>query len=261
MSAHAERVFLPLLRELESHLTVPIPARVRILRELEFDLEELRRRLEAEGLSRESARARALEILAPDAATVHELERLHTPAYLRLTRDVRGDVLRIAERGALAISAGIVLVIEATLLSGVDVLRAPSSFIWPVLALGALLFAAVVAKAFELWVRRDHRSPERGLAAILALSVSTALTGLAGAFVELYRLVERLEASVGPANVLALEWLVRSSGLLAVAVLLAMTGALAWFLMAHWLALVTGTRAALLGIDRPTGGLTHSTTG
>lgn len=112
MSARAERVFLPTLRELERDLTVPIPERVRILRELEFDLEELRARLEAEGLSSEGARARALE-MAPDGATLREMGRLHTPTYLRVTRRLSGDRLRVIERWTLALATASVLIIEA----------------------------------------------------------------------------------------------------------------------------------------------------
>lgn len=262
MSARAERVFLPTLRELEQRLSVPIPERVRILWELEYDLEELRGRLEAQGHSSEGARQRALEILAPDAATVRELGRLHTPLYRRLTRGVRGDLLRLLERVALAVTASAVLAIEAALLLRADLLRAPSPFIWPVLALGALLFAAAAGKAFELWVRRDHRAPERGLAAISGLVAAIVGTAFVGAFIELYRLIASFEVAGAPSGRAAIEWLSRSSGLLAVALLLAMAGALAWFLMAHWLALVTGARHDLLGTRAPTGTIdsTHLTT-
>ena len=252
MSARAERVFLSTLRELERELPIPMPERVRILRELEHDLEGLRSRLEAQGLTAEEARTRALEVLAPDGATLRELGRLHLPLYLRLTHGLRGDHVRIAERAALAVAAGTVVALEARLLLGTQLLRTPSSFIWPVLALGALLFAAVAGKAFEVWVRRDHRAPERGLGAILVLSAATVVTGLVGAFVELYGLVAAFEHDPVAIGALALDWLVRASGLVAIALLLAMTGALAWFLLAHWIALVTGARRDLRGIARPT---------
>ncbi len=41
MSTPAARPFLPALREVEGRLSVPIQERVRILLELEFDLEQL----------------------------------------------------------------------------------------------------------------------------------------------------------------------------------------------------------------------------
>ena len=247
MSVRADRAFLPTLRALERELAVPLPERVRILRELEYDLEELCGRLEGEGMPSEQARARALEILAPDGTTLRELGRLYTPVYVRLTRGLRCERLRVLERSALALAAATVLVIEAGLLLGADLLRAPSPFIWPVLALGALLFAAVAGKAFELWVRRDHRALERGLGPILTLSAATLVAGAGGSFVELYRLVSGFEASGHASSAAALAWLIRTSSLMAVALLVAMTGALAWFVITHWLALVVGARRDLLG--------------
>ena len=259
MSVGAEREFLPTLRALERELPVPLPERLSILRELEYDLEELRGRLEGEGMPSEQARARALEILAPDGPTLRELGRLHTPLYVRLTRGLRGDRLRVLERSALALAAATVLVIEARLLLRADLLRAPSPFLWLVLALGALLFAAIVCKAFELWIRRDHRAPERGLGPILTLAAAMPLAGAVGSFVELYRLVSGFEASSGASSAAALAWLIRSSSLMAVALLFAMTGALAWFFITHWLALVIGARRDLLG-DRTETALVHSNT-
>ena len=49
------RSFVPVLRKLERGLVSPVPARLRILRELEFDLEELQGRFRADGLSDEEA--------------------------------------------------------------------------------------------------------------------------------------------------------------------------------------------------------------
>ena len=73
MRGPTARGFAPVLREVERGLALPIPDRVRILRELEYDLEELR-------------------------------DRLHAPWYWRVTRHVTANRLRLAERAALAIA-------------------------------------------------------------------------------------------------------------------------------------------------------------
>ena len=104
MTTDAVRSFLPILREVERELSVPIPERVRILRELEFDLEGLRSRFMAQGLPAEEARVRALEALVPDGTALEELGRLHAPTYLRITRHLSENRLRIIERSALALS-------------------------------------------------------------------------------------------------------------------------------------------------------------
>ena len=94
----APRVFLPTLREVERQLPVPLPRKVRILRELEFDLEEMHARFLAQGLAPAAARARALEVLVPDPATLDALGHVHMPLYRRATRHMADDRLRLFER-------------------------------------------------------------------------------------------------------------------------------------------------------------------
>ena len=249
MSGRAVRGFAPVLREVERGLALPIPDRVRILRELEYDLEELRDRLVAGGLSPEVARRQALQALVPDDATLRELDRLHAPWYRRVTRRLTPDRLRIAERTALAIATASVVVVQTVTLLRVDLLQDPSPFLWPVLALGALLFATVATKAFNLWIKGDHRTPAEGLSMILALAGATVLTGVGGMIFDFYRLAGALEQSPELANVIAGAWLLRDLALMSIAVLLALGGGLAWFVLSQWLSLVDGARSDVLGLN------------
>lgn len=243
--------FQPTLRRLDQDLMVPIPDRLRILRELEFDLEALSGELEARGMPPEQARARALEALVPDGATLRELDRLHASHYRRLTRHFSPGRLRTIERSALALGTAVVLFAETFLLLRADWLRHASPFLWPVLGLGALLFAAIAAQSFRLWVKRDHENPAANLRVILFLSGVTLATGVFGAFTDFFRLAGVLEAEPRLAGSLLLEWLAASSVLLSFSLLLALTGGLAWFIPAHWLALVSGAHAELLGHPLP----------
>lgn len=250
MTTGAARVFLPTLREVERELTLPIPDRVRILRELEFDLEELRRRFEAQGMPTDEARARALEVLAPDRGTLRELGRVHAPLYKRVTRHLSDHHLRIAERSALAVSTAVVVLAEAQLLLRADLLGDPSPFIWPVLGLGAILFSVILAKVFGMWVKGDHRSPGDGLRGILALAGATLAVGVGGTLLDFYQLASILESAPELAETLALQWFVRGSALLSVSILLALAGALAWFVMTQWLTLLSGARRDVLGLSQ-----------
>ena len=243
--------FQPALRGLDQDLTVPIPDRLRILRELEFDLEALSGELEARGMPPEQARARALDALVPDGATLRELDRLHTSHYRRLTRHFRPGRLRTIERSALALATVVVLLAEGFLLLRADWLRYASPFLWPVLGLGALLFAAIATLSFRLWVKRDHQDPAANFRVILLLSGLTLATGLFGALAGLFRLGGVLEAEPGLAGSLLPEWLAGSCVLLSFSLLLALAGGLAWFIPAHWLALVSGAHAELLGNSLP----------
>jgi len=249
MSTAALRHFLPVLRKLEGELAVPIPERVRILRELEYDLEELRDRFAADGLTLEEAEARALEALVPDPFAIRELGRLHTPLYGRLTRGVADHRLRLVERSALAATAAFVLLVATLALLRADLLTDPSPFLWPVLGLGALLAATIVWTGFELWVKGNHRVPERHLDAVVTLSLVLPVVAVGGAFIDFCRLAAALEVTPDRALVLLPEWLVRDGALLAVALLFATAGAWTWFVLTRWLATVREAHREALGFD------------
>lgn len=249
MNAGAPRVFAPVLREVERGLALPIPERIRILRELEFDLEELWGRLVAEGVPAEEARRKALDALVPDTGTLGELDRLHKPLYRRLTRHLTPGRLMLAERSALVLATTSVLLAQGITLVRLNLLQEPSPFMWPVLAMSALLFATVVAKAFQLWIKRDHAHPERGLGTILVVSGLILGMGIGGVFFDLYRLSATLEKTPELVGGLAPVWLIRDSALLSVAILLALAGGLFWFILSQWVALVSGARRELLGLN------------
>ena len=248
MNTRAARVFLPILRDVERELTVPIPERIRILWELEFDLEELRDRFVSEGLPRDEARIRALETLVPDRVALRALGRLHASLYRRVTRHLSGERISIIERSALAISTAAVLLVETMLVTRVNLLGDPSPFLWPVLGLGALLFAASMAKVFQLWIKRDHRTPGRGLEGILVLAGVTLLVGLSGMFFDFYRLAGILEKAPQSTGTLVSQWLVQDAALLSVSVLLALAGGLTWFVLTQWLTLVSRAHREALGL-------------
>ena len=250
----ATRAFLPTLRRLDRDLTLPVPDRLRILRELEFDLEALRGELEARGMPAKEARARALDALVPDGATIGELDRLHASHYQRLTRHFSPGRLRTVERSALALTTAAVLLAQTVVLLRADWLRSPSPFLWPVLGLGALLFAAIAAQSFKLWVKHDHQETDRTFRIILLLSGLTLATGIFGALADFFRLAEALEAEPGLAGSLFPEWLAGSCVLLSFSLLLALAGGLAWFIAAQWLAILAGARSELLG-HHPSGSL------
>jgi len=173
MRREENRAFLPALRRLERRLALPIPRRIRLLRELEWDLEEIRDDLEARGVAPEEARDRALEILLPGEASVLELTRLHRPFYRKVTRNLAHDRITLMERGALGLMTVVVLGVQVAALRHTETLGSPSPFLWVVLLWGTLLFLFLLAKAFQLWVKGDHGNPEQGLDALLGLVALT----------------------------------------------------------------------------------------
>jgi len=247
--AQARGAFLPVLRDLERRLALPLPDRIRILRELEQDLEALTERFVAEGDARAEASRRAKEALIPDKGTLEELDRLHRPFYSRLTGGIPPGRVRLLERGALVAATAIVLAGQAATLLQANLLSDPSPFLVPTSALGGVLLAMVLAKGFQLWVKGDHADPGRGLAWILGTSGMVLTLGMSGAILDSYRLAATLERVPALAEAMVLDWLVQDAALLSVAIIIALSGGLAWFAFSHWITLLSGARQDLLGPD------------
>lgn len=249
MNAQAARGFVPTLRHVEQFLRVPLPERTRILRELEFDLEELQARFVTQGVEPQEARQRALDAMVPDRRVLEQLDRLHESAYRRATRHLGGGRLQLVERSVLAVMTAGVLGMQTVALLRLDLLRDPSPFLGPVLALGGGMLALVLWKVFELFVKQDHERPYRGLAGILGLCAIIVGAGFGGMILDFYWLAGRLEAAPELSDPLIMEWLIRDSALVAVTFLLALAGALAWLILTQWLAWVSGAHRAALGLD------------
>lgn len=249
MSAHVASDFVSTLRSVEQSLQIPLPERTRILRELQFDLEELQARFVSQGVEPTEARQRALDALVPDGAVLEQLDRLHQSAYHRVTRRLDDRHLRMLERSALAVMTAVVLGVQTTALFRLDLLSDPSPFLGPVLALGGVTLALGFWKAFELWVKRDYERPERGLGIILGMCAVILGTGFGGLLLDLYWLAERLEAAPELSGPLIRESLSRDSVLVAITFLIALMGGLLWLILSQWLAWVSGAHRAVLGLD------------
>lgn len=223
------------LRRLGTRLAIPLPTRTRLLHELKYDVEGFTTRLVARGMPLEEARLRASETLIPDESALSELERLSTSRYRRATADLTPSVLRLAERSALAVATAGALGGAAAGLLRAGLLTDASPFLWPVLTLGGLLGATVLAKVFELWVKRAHDRPRRGVGTIAALSATIFWVGCTGVLVDLVRLSTALEREPEGAGRRLTEWLVRDAALLATAIIVALAGALGWFVVSSWI--------------------------
>jgi hypothetical protein len=73
------------------------------------------------------------------------------------------------------------------------------------------------------------------------------LTGFGGTLVDLIHLAGILERAPAQAHSLVPIWMVRECILLSVTLLIAMAGALAWFVLSQWVTLIRGDHQAILG--------------
>lgn len=237
------------LRDVANRLSLPLTTRLRILRELQADHADTVARLMERGIPEAEARHRARTALLPDGETLAALERLHQPLYRRLTRNVENHRLQQLERWALLGTTAVVVALGVSALLRVDLFAAPSPFLWPVLGLASVGFSAVVAKAFDLWVRGEHDSPGRGLWMIPLTGGCALWTGLQGVLWDAFRLAGRLQAGSSDPVALTTRWLIRDGGLLAVSILVGLASVVAWYVLAQWAAIVEDDRRAVLGPD------------
>jgi len=251
LSARAEVAFAPELQTLGEKLTVPIPDRVRILRELSGDLHALTERLVADGVTPDEARRRATQALVPDEQTLRALERLHEPLYVRLTRRIDPSRLRTLERRGLVAATVFMVGASGLALASVDVVNAVSRFQWPVMIVGGLTFAAGLAKAFEIWIKGDHSRIRRGLSVILFLSLSQLAIVTLGVMVDLYVAASTVESTPALAEATMFGWIFASSLLMATGLLFALAGTLAWFVIDHWVTHIESAHREVLGLTGP----------
>ena len=260
MNMPSVRTFLPALRSVDRELQVPPKERLRILWELESDLEALSRQLEGQGLDPAEARRQAEEALVPGGSALRELSRVHAPLYRRLTGHISDTRLRAIERSALGVTACGVVFVEGLALMSVDLLSSPSPFMWPVLALSGLLALAVLSQLFRVWIKADDTEPSPpGPALVLVLAALVLATGIGGAFTDFLRLAASLESAPDPTGLAPLQAFVRISALLSVSLLVTLAGALCWFVQNQWLSFHASAREELLGAARPFLSLKRST--
>jgi len=235
VSAGTDGAFGPLLAEVGRGLDMPLPTRTRILLELQADLRDFTAQLVAQGVEPAEARRRAEEALVPDTETAFALGRIHETAYRRFTRRFPPDRVLRLERRALIACTGALLLVQGGLLVGTDLVAYASPFLWPVLGLGSLGAGLALWKAFELWVKRDHARMSRGVGGLLGLAVAILIVGATGVVLDLSRLAATVEADPERLRSILPYWLIRDAGLLAVSLVLALGGGLAWFVFRQWI--------------------------
>lgn len=240
--------FAPSLRRLGARLSIPQPARGRVLLELAADMEDMRRHLMAQGLDENEATRRTEAEFALGDDALAELVAVHSSPLRRALDGVSARTRSRWERGLLI---GVLLFLFAvsapTVLSGGAVATA-GPYVWPVLALAAVALLLILAKLVEF---AQHRDPDprrmRGrLAALPCLAATQLALGFVGAWLELGRLAMNYALPPGGAGAQLADWLLASAALLIIAHLCALLTAVAWFLLDVRVRRIETQEAALL---------------
>ncbi|MCP4545199.1 MAG: hypothetical protein GY835_01885 [bacterium] len=240
--------FAPVLRETSERLSVPQPARSRILLEIAADMEDLYRANLDRGLSEEEARRQAIDSCDLSPESLEELATIHCGPVRRLIDRLSRQALARWEYALLVIVVLITVMISAGLTRGGNVIGDAGVFVWPVLLLGLVIVLISTGKAYQLYLKQDHTHQRlnRGLGLLLHLVVGLPLLGFTGSWCEVWRLVRMAEPEAVLYSRAMLIWALHSTALLQVSLALAVLGALAWFQLSLKVGKIEKEEAAIL---------------
>jgi hypothetical protein len=241
--------FAPSLKRVADALPLPQPQKSRIMLEMAADLEALYGAYRARGVSEEEAVRRAEVRVLADPETLQKLTRLHTTGYRRWLNGFSGHVQRRIDFLAAGLAALLLIVPLTALLLPALVGLAPNPYLWPVLAVAVLVFGVTGAKAYTLFLKRDHDVVRLhdGLPTLLFLTTLSPVLGAAGVLHGVRAMALELGRSdaVNAARVITGS-IGRESALLALALLVALVAAAAWFLLVNRVAAIERAEVAYL---------------
>lgn len=221
------------LQALADRLDLPQPARSRVLLELAADMDDLDRHLREQGLDDDDIRRRVLEQFDLSDVALAELAAVHRGPARRLLDRMPARSLRHWERALLVIMTLAAVHTGGWFTRSNQVMQDAGPQAWTVLALAVLMVVLAAGKAYQLFVRQNHRVRRlrRGLAPVLGLSVSMMALGFVLPWLQvLWRLI--LPTDQHPV-VLMMDWTLSTTAMLQVSLGLGLLGALAWFGLAQ----------------------------
>ena len=226
--------FADVLAATASRLTVPEPARSRILLELAADMEDLYTAYLERGKSDDEARRGVLDHFDLSDEALRELVRVHDTPIQGILNGLSSQAEGKWEKGILAVLVvGVALGFGRVVFQG-GILQVSSVFVWPVLAVGAWALGIGWWKGRRLFGTSSSslRNPSGGIGLILGLVGLEVFFGLAGIWIELYLVALRLAQAPGESLVLLVEWLEMASATLTITLGMALATTLLWFLLA-----------------------------
>jgi len=225
--------FTQILSDADSRLTVPEPARSRILLEIAADMEDLRREYLARNVSEEEAVAAVVDHFDLSDEALRELVRVHDTPVKRSLDSLSGQVRGPWSRLLLIVFAFFVILVSGTLLLQGDLYRDSSRLIWvllPLIAAGVVMAGTRgvrLIRAGDLW----NPGLRSGLGRLLGLSVVILLVTGAGLWVELYLSALRIRGAPGEALIHLVGWLHMASATLVVSLSGALVLGFLWFFL------------------------------
>ena len=244
--------FGSLLGDIAERLDLRQPAKGRILLEIAADIEDLFDHLLRTGMDEEGAHAVVTEQFAMTDEVLADLVDLHQTRYQRFVDRLSSQAQGRWERTGLALLVLLMAVTGVPVLTGSGFFREASPVIWPLVGLGLVGLVIGAAIFRRLWLRSNDRDRQRrrGLDALLALSVTSVITGIFGFLLELYLALQRLLFDLAQAWPIVIDWLLRGTPVLLLGLLIAMVTALIWFVSINRIVKLEQAEVAWLLADR-----------
>lgn len=231
--------FVDALRETSARLSLPQPAKARVLLELAADMEDLFEAHCRAGMTPFEAHQRVLEQLRLSDDAVAALNELHNGGARRFLRG-----LSVAARSGVEVGflSGLLLFVVA-LVAGQAVsdglLAQATPLAWPAVAMALLGVGVGAWRGYTLWVAQSHhlRELRRGLRPMLALASCSVAFALVVPVLEAWSITAA--AAVEPVDAALLtNWLTAAAATVVVSLMCALFCSMVWFGLARKVARV-----------------------
>jgi len=214
-------------------LHLPQRVRSRLLEEVAADADALYAHYVAGGDDPLTAMRKVEARLALEAPAAAELGHLHEPLWSRLVGRFAPAAGPRVERALLGLTVLTLLLMGASAMYRMGLLNG-SLFGWLVLVFGVACVVAVLAKGFQVWVKRED-APARiraGLDLLWLLAVVVVTVSVTGAVVRLWSVLGEATRGGGASAVDWIAWVRWSSDLLSAGLSTGFAALLVWFVLA-----------------------------
>jgi len=225
--------FSQVLSDAAARLTVPEPARSRILLEVAADMEDLHRAYLDRGMEAEAAWDAVVEQFDLSDQALRDLALVHDTPLQRSLETLSGPVRASWARVLLGLVALSVLWPSGQLLAQPEIYAEAGLLVWVLLTLVLLGVGIGAWKGYSLLRggRDWSRDAGRGLGALLALAGIQLALALAGLWIGLYQSALNIRAAPRDALIHLLGWAVNASATLVVSLSGALVLGFIWFFL------------------------------
>lgn len=225
--------FSGVIRSTAAKLDLPQPAKSHVLLEMAADLEDLYAAYRQRGLDEDEAERKVAERFAASDDALLELTQVHRSVFRRWMDRFSAQAQTVWERIMLAVILLFVVAITGRPLISTEFFRNANGFVWSAISIFMLAAGIFVARAYQLYVKRDHRvrGLRRWLSTLLMLACAGLFNGVFGFFLTLQLTMMRIAANIDRAGVYFINWLVGSTATMVLSLLVAVLGALFWFVL------------------------------